>query len=432
MLHADQPEIRARLLEGEFGLEKESLRVDQDGFLAHTEHPFRQDDRHIVRDFCENQTEINTPVFKSVHGAVQSLNGYYEEIQRALKMRTPREYLWPFSNPPYIRDEEDVPIADFTGPMEEKTVYRRYLSDRYGRYKMTFSGIHVNFSFDQDLLERDFVLSGESDFRRWKDSLYLTLARRLVAYGWLLVAATAASPLLDGSFVEKGRYDVDEFNGMGSVRCSEMGYWNFFAPVLDYSSVRAYADSIQHYVDEGWIQAPSELYYPIRLKPAGKNSLDNLRNNGINHIELRMFDLNPLVPVGVDERDVEFAHLLMVWLSSTPDQGLTRKDQVQAIQNFKNAAHFDLTTVKIVLPDGEIQIVAEEANRVIRRMREFYQDFPVHVHDVLDFEAGKFQKMENCYSWQVRQQFSGGYVKKGLDLARKRQDEVPLLQEAAQ
>ena len=424
MLHANHPDIHAHLLEGNFGLEKESLRVDGNGFLAHTPHPFPQDHPHIVRDFCENQTEINTPVCSGIPEAIAALSASEAEIQRTLRAMSPREYLWPFSNPPYIRDEEDIPIAVFTGEQADKTAYRRYLSDRYGRYKMTFSGIHVNFSFGDALLERDFALSGEADFRAWKDRIYLTLARGLVAYGWLLVSVTAASPLLDGSFLEKGRYDTDECIGMSSVRCSEIGYWNFFTPVLDYASARSYADSIQRYVDDGWIQAPSELYYPIRLKPAGANTLDNLRTAGINHIELRMFDLNPLVPEGVDERDVQFAHLLMVWLAASPDQLLTPKDQVQAIQNYKNAAHFDLTTVKITAPDGEVHIVAEAARRVIDRMRAFYRGFPQEVHDVLNFEAGKFEKMENCYSWIVRQRFSGGYAKKGLALAKRRQDEA--------
>lgn len=75
MLHIEDPEVRRLLLKGNFGLEKESLRVDENGFLSHTRHPFPDDD-HIVRDFCENQTEINTPVTHSPAEAVASLNHY--------------------------------------------------------------------------------------------------------------------------------------------------------------------------------------------------------------------------------------------------------------------------------------------------------------------------------------------------------------------
>lgn len=423
MLHIQDADVRRLLLKGNFGLEKESLRVDENGFLAHTKHPFSDDD-HIVRDFCENQTEINTPVTHSPEEAVASLNYYYQKIQRTLRQLEPREYLWPFSNPPYIRNEDDIPVAIFEGGRASKTAYREYLSDRYGRYKMAFSGIHFNYSFDEELLQRDFALSGETDYTEYKNQFYVVLAERAVAYGWLMVAVTAASPLLDGSFVEKHKYDQDHFSGMASVRCGEMGYWNYFAPIFDYTDVRAYADSIQRYVDDGLLRAPTELYYPIRLKPRGKNILSVLRDQGVDHIELRMFDLNPLVSCGVDVRDVAFAQLLLVWLASTPRQPFSIKDQVQAVQNFKNAAHYDLKTVKIVVPNGEVYSVTDAALKVLGMMREFYRDFPEDVQKVLEFETEKFLDGENRYAWQIRKAFSDGYVKKGLELAKKRQEEL--------
>lgn len=166
---------------------------------------------------------------------------------------------------------------------------------------------------------------GEADFRAYKDQLYVDLAQRAAAHGWLLVALTAASPVLDSSFVEKGRIGGAYFEGLASVRCSELGYWNFFAPIFDYDNLRAYADSIQSYVDDGLLRFPTELYYPIRLKPAGKNSLPALRENGVNHIELRMFDLNPFAPHGVDERDVAFAELLLCYLASTPREDFPKR-----------------------------------------------------------------------------------------------------------
>ena len=63
------------------------------------------------------------------------------------------ERLWVLGNPPYIENEKDIPVALFEGENVSKTAYRDYLSDKYGRYKMTFSGIHVNFSFSEELLQ---------------------------------------------------------------------------------------------------------------------------------------------------------------------------------------------------------------------------------------------------------------------------------------
>lgn len=413
MLHIEHPEIKALLLTGNFGLEKEGLRVDGTGHLAHTPHPFPGEE-HIVRDFCENQTEINTPVVHSAEEAVASIHKYTRQIKDTLKKLPEREYLWPASNPPYIRNEEDIPVAQFTGQSAGKTVYRDYLSDRYGRYKMTFSGIHVNYSFSDELLEKDFALSGETDFTEYKNQLYLTLAERTVAYGWLLVSISAASPVMDSSFIEKGVLGEDIFGGMASVRCSELGYWNFFTPVFDYTNIRTYADSIQHYVDEGWLRAPSELYYPVRLKPRGLNNLETLRNEGVNHIELRMFDLNPLTESGVDVRDIRFVQLFLTWLAATPREPFSQRDQVQAIQNFKNAAHYDLKTVKIVVPDGQVYSVAHAALNVLGFMREFYRDYPKEVQEILDFEEAKFTDPETRYAWQVRKKYAGGFVKNVL------------------
>ncbi|MDE6698126.1 MAG: hypothetical protein K2J91_01425, partial [Lachnospiraceae bacterium] len=408
------------ILDGNFGLEKESLRVLKDGTLSHTPHPF-PDDEHIVKDFCENQTEINTSVHTSARKAIEELEFHNRRIYEKLKSLSDREYLWLFSNPPYIENESDIPIAVFEGTNVSKTAYREYLSAKYGRYKMTFSGIHVNYSFSEELLKADFRLQGEKDYQKYKNHFYLELAQRMAVYGWLLVAVTAASPILDSSFVEKGIYDHDVFTGMASVRCGEMGYWNEFAPIFDYNNIISYADSIKKYVNMGLLKAASELYYPIRLKPAGQNSLESLCENGVNHIELRMFDLNPLTNVGVEEKDIIFAQFLMIWLASTPNQPFNKKDQIHAVQNFKNAARYDLKTVNILTPEGETDSVAHAALKVIDRMKEFYSKLQLDVEEILQFEYEKFIDAEKRYAWKIRKQFGNGYVKKALELIKERQ-----------
>lgn len=422
MLHLEDLHIRKHILDCMFGLEKESLRVLEDGTFSHTRQPFEDSD-FIVRDFCENQTEINTKVHGTAEAAVQELQEYYRIIQRAIYDLPVREYMWPFSNPPYIRNENDIPVAAFDGQEQFKTVYRDYLSDKYGRYRMTFSGIHVNFSFSEELLQYSFRLDGGNSFQSYKDALYLKLAGSLAVYGWILTAVTAASPLLDSSFVEKGVCGNDVFMGLASVRCSELGYWNDFAPVFDYQSIESYADSIEKYVFQGLLKASSELYYPVRLKPAGENNLENLRKNGVNHIELRMFDLNPLCEEGLEEKDVLFAQLLMIWLLYRPEEELSVKHQVHAVQNFKNAAHYDLKTVKISLPDGKICSVAQAAINIIDEMKNFFEEIQADVQEILDFQYQKFEDADNRYAWKIRKQFQGGFVRKGMKLAKKRQEE---------
>lgn len=422
MLHIEDLYIRKHIMDGMFGLEKESLRVLSDGTFVHTRHPFEDND-FIVRDFCENQVEINTGVHKTAEAAIQELKEHYGTIQKTVYDLPVREYIWPFSNPPYIRNENDIPVAVFDGQEQFKTIYRDYLSDKYGRYRMTFSGIHVNFSFSEELLRSSFRLHGGDSFQDYKNKLYLKLAGSMAVYGWILTAVTAASPLLDSSFVEKGVCGDDVFMGLASVRCSELGYWNDFAPVLDYQSIEAYADSIEKYVFQGLLKAPSELYYPVRLKPAGENNLESLKKNGVNYIELRMFDLNPLRAEGLEVRDVLFAQLLMIWLLCRPEEELSVRHQVHAVQNFKNAAHYDLKTVKIALPDGKIYSVAQAAMNIIDEMKNFFAEIQVDTQGILDFQYSKFEDADNRYAWKIRKQFQGGFVRKGMELAKERQEE---------
>ena len=433
MLHASNENVRELLFQGNFGLERETLRITPDGYLAQTPNPF-PNNPHIVRDFSENQVEINTGIQPTPAKALAELAHYDKIVQTTLANQEPPELLWPFSNPPYLRDESDIPIAQYFGEEESKTRYREYLSSQYGRYKMTFSGIHFNFSFSDELLRRDFALSdfanrpdAEQAFIDYKDDLYLTLAERCVTYGWVMSAITAASPIMDSSFVEQGKTGGDLFFGLGTVRCSELGYWNYFSPVLDYSSTEAYAASIQQYIDRGYIMCPSELYYPIRVKPRGAYNLDTLRAGNISHIELRMFDLNPTDTIGLKEEDVEFAHLLLVWLASTPRQPFSRADQIQAIQNFKNAAHYDLRTVKINVPNGEDYTANQAALNVLGFMEEFFRSVnaPQEVFDCLAFQRGKFtDAIHERYTHTVRHAYGTHFVESGLRLAQLRQQEA--------
>ena len=91
------------------------------------------------------------------------------------------------------------------------------------------------------------------------------------------------------------------------------------------------------------------------------------------------------------------------------------------MMNFKNAAHYDLKTVKIILPDGEVCAANEAALKVIEKMKAFYRDFTEPVREVLRFEEEKMIDPEKRYAWKVRKAYGGGFVKKGMALARERQ-----------
>ena len=351
-------------ISGNFGIERETLRVDSRGRLAQTPHPFAYDP-HITRDFCENQIELVTKVASSVEGALQHLAELDRHVQAVLAQNGER--LWLYSNPPHFDYEDEIPIADFTGDHSSKRSYREVLERKYGKKLMLYSGIHFNFSFTEDYLQA--LNTEQQDPRSIRDALYLRLYKQLMRHSFLLVLLTAASPFYDASLDKEGKSGIIK-SKYTSLRNSERGYWNRFLPILDHSSLQAFTDSIRRYIDSGALYSASELYLPIRLKPRGVNSLGALAENGVEHIELRMFDLNPSAPLGIDVKDLTFAHLLMVYLLSLPDTDFTPEQQVQAVQAHQHAA--------LLAPEPEL---LERAEHILTEMAQFYagQEEPLAV-----------------------------------------------------
>ncbi len=367
-----------KLLTGEFGLERETLRVTGDGHLAHTPHPF-PNDPNIVKDFCENQTEINTGVHTSAEAVIEELAEHTQRLNKALEER--RERLWLYSNPPRIKNADDIPVALYEGNQSSKHSYRLYLAEKYGKYKMTLSGIHVNYSLSEELLRQSFDVSSSEDFTG--------LAESLTAYGWIINLLLSASPVCDGSYFSPKRIGEPVLTRYASLRCGEEGYWNSFTPHLSYDSVLSYALSIQRYIDSGALAGVGELYYPIRLKPRGANRLNTLVQNGVNHIEIRNVDINPLASQGIDRRDLQFIELLILYLVSEP----RKQPQELAVQNYKNAALFDIDKAMITLPEGDMLCAREAGLLLLDRMTAFYSRgqyaASYSVSDILDYQIDK-------------------------------------------
>lgn len=412
--------VRKYMYQGNFGLEKESLRVNGNGFLSHTRHPF-PNHPNIDRDFCENQVELITDVHDSVDGLWNQISVLHKQVVRTLyNLPSGREFLWPFSNPPYVKGEKDIPIASFDGKLKGKERYREYLASKYGKKKMLFSGIHFNFSFSDELLEAGYRSSGHESFEEYKNNIYLELAKKITRYSWLIVYLTAASPVMDGSFFMEDALGQDVLKNYASPRCSEIGYWNEFIPIINYENLETYMSSIQAYIDDGQLQSAAELYYLVRLKAAGENSLENLHKTGINHIELRMFDLNPLSPIGVFKEDLEFIHLLLIYLMSLDDMEFETFEQAMAIKNVKRAARFDVRDIWIETGWNTAFDVRDAALKILFGMERFFRNF--ENSEWMQIIYGHRQRIaftEQRYAEKIRKEFQKDYVKNGLKLTKQ-------------
>ena len=395
------------------GLEKESLRVTSDGRLAQTPHPF-PDDVHLDVDFSENQMELITGIHDSPNKVYDELVRLHHQALRTLSERqSGPEFLWPFSNPPHVESPDENLPMQFRGENRWKTEYRIHLQERYGTELMLYSGIHFNFSFKDEFFE-ELERQGIS-----KEAAYLNLAAWTTRYAWLIVYLLAASPVSDSSFAKARNLSADTMKQYASPRCSEIGYWNTFDPILDYSNLERYIQSIRRYVDDGTLMYPAELYYPVRLKPAGRYSMETLESDGISHIEIRIIDENPYSSVGIFPEDIQFLHLLMVYLMHQPVKVFLPEEQVQALRDMKAAARFD---DQFPLSSGRaLRDVAKDA---LHRMEGFFRKGAFshiereYIRETMDYQWKKFAPGFRTAE-RVRADFEGDYMTKGLNLAKK-------------
>lgn len=436
------------ILAARMGLEKESLRVDRRGRLAQTSHPFPEDAELDV-DFSGNQLEFVTDVCDSADEVWEALRRLHRKAARVLEKReTGPEYLWPFSNPPYVQAEGENPPMEFYGEKAWKTEYRNHLRDRYGTQLMLYSGIHFNLSFPEKFWEAISAIGDAGEKRRSADAAYLNLAAWTTRYAWLIVYLFAASPVLDESYFCPGKKDGTPCLKYASPRSSEIGYWNDFEPVLDYRSLEGYVDSILKYTEDGTLMSPAELYYPVRLKSAGLYDLERLRREGVSHIEIRIIDENPYSEIGIFREDVRFLHLLMVYLASRAPKPFPEGEQLRALRDMKRAALFDDSTC---LSNG--LTIRENAVQALQDMEAFFEDdgsvigdgsahvdgsangdsptsvgiaVPVtdsasvewaYIREALDFQWRKLEPGGRPAEI-IRDEFRKGYNQKGLELAR--------------
>lgn len=253
----------------------------------------------------------------------------------------------------------------------------------------------------------------------------------MTGYSWLIVYLTAASPVMDGSFFQDEEKGKTILKNIGSPRCSKIGYWNDFVPVLQYDNLDAYVESIESYVKQGQLKEAAELYYPVRLKPKGENTLNHLKTSGVNHIELRMLDLNPLDPVGIRKEDLDFIHLLLLYLLQQEDREFLPFEQMMAIKNEKNAAKYEEQTIWIETGWNSALPVKNAALSVFSSMERFVK--MIEREDLLDiiwFQKQKVFFQKNRYAVQVKSGFGKDYVKQGLIQVQKNAEELAQIVDA--
>lgn len=303
-------ESTSPILQANFGIERESLRVDRQGQLAHTPHPSclgaRSFHPYIQTDFCEFQMELITPVAKSTTEARRLLGAITDVTGRSISQD---EVLWPLSMPPRIKAEE-IQVAQLENEFERH--YRNYLAEKYGTKLQAISGIHYNMELGKDLVEALFQESNQTDMIAFKNALYLKLAQNYLRYRWVITYLFGAAPI-----AEQGFFDQEVPEPVRSFRNSDHGYVNKEEIQVSFDNLEDYVSDIETYIANGDLIAEKEFYSAVRFR--GQKANRSFLDKGITYLEFRNFDLNPFERIGISQTTMDTVHLLILaflWLDS--------------------------------------------------------------------------------------------------------------------
>ena len=371
------------------GLEKESLRAAPDGALALTPHPAALGSPlthpHITTDFSESQPELVTGTHGSVQACLDELRQIHQMVYAEMAALGD-EMLWASSMPCKLPPDEMIPLGYYgtSNVGRAKSVYRMGLGHRYGRRMQTISGIHYNWS-----------LPGAGSEQ------YFGLIRNFRRHAFLLLYLFGASPVVCGTFVQGRQHALQPLGSRAmylphatSLRMGRLGYQSDAQSTLavSYNGLEGYAASLQDALTRPWpayeaigIQAPSgdynqlavtllqienEFYGTIRPKRViepGERPLHALRARGVENLEVRLMDLNPFLPVGIDEQTMRFldVFLLHCLLSDSPPdspaeiEALKRNQHLVAERGREPGLKLACGGMEVALTDWAAQVLGE-------------------------------------------------------------------------
>lgn len=351
------------------GIEKEALRITPDGALANTPHPpalgAALTHPSITTDFSEAQLEFITPTGDNIAETL----GFLALLHRFTASQLNGERLWPASMPCRLQGNDSIPIADYgtSAVGRAKHVYRRGLDTRYGRIMQSISGIHFNFSLPDDFWqEYRQLLGSRTPLQAFRSNRYFALIRNFRRYGWLLLYLFGASPALSRSFMNER---IHQLASLGedtlymphatSLRMSGLGYQSHAQATLNistnnlddyiqdlsralntphppYSRLGVGSGDNARQLNDNILQIENEYYSDIRPKAvpkSGETPLQALAKRGVEYIEVRSLDINPWLPLGIDDTQIRFldTFLLFCLLQDSPD--ISEQERLRIARN---------------------------------------------------------------------------------------------------
>lgn len=407
------------------GLEKESLRVNPEGYISDKPHmselgsalthPF------ITTDYSEALLEFVTPIYNDAREMLKFL----EDLHVFTLKQMGDEVLWANSMPCLLKKEETIPIAQYgssnVGTM--KTVYRRGLKHRYGSAMQVISGIHFNFSLTDNFF-KDFQTSKDNkdEFQTFKSARYMNATRNIHRFSWLIPFLFGSSPAICKSFLNKapkdfGLKEFDDkgtlfFDGATSLRLSNLGYTNSEQDKINicYNEINTYArglreaistsekryegiglhkDNKQIQLNTNILQIENEYYSgvrPKRVTRSGESPTCALLDRGVEYLELRSVDVNAFSPIGIELDQVHFLDVFLVYCILKDHDGLCPERTKRFRENQELVARHGRKE-NLILFDGQKEISAKEWAKIT-----FEELLEVAEH--LDTQTGKTEYVD--------------------------------------
>ena len=362
--------VQAQVLRGiQRGFERECLRVDRTGQLARTPHPPSMGSKlthpWITTDYAEALLEFITP--PSTDPAYPL--AFLKDIHHFSAQQLGGEFLWAGSMPCRIGTDADIAIANYgsSNAARFKQVYREGLGLRYGRAMQTIAGAHYNWSLpDAFWPVLHDTCNSQEDLQDFISRRYFGLIRNFLRFGWLIPYLFGASPALCQTFLQGHPSDLTELapgtlHGAfaTSLRMSDLGYQNHAQDKLaiSFNSLADYTQGLEaairthdpYYAQMGvrdgdsWkqlsdclLQTESEFYAPMRPKRIGlhgERPALALQRYGVQYIEMRLFDLNPFIDIGIAPEQSLFADALLLMCLFHDSPPITSREQGENDEN---------------------------------------------------------------------------------------------------
>jgi len=362
------------------GLEKEGLRVDQNGKISQTPHPAAYGspltNPYITTDYSEALLELITPPCNSSEEAAD----FMAELHQFVCSELDDELIWNASMPCVVSGESSIPLAQYgsSNAAQMKTVYRRGLGHRYGRIMQVISGIHFNYSFSEAFWQHFQQLEDdhhdEKPLQEFISERYFGLLRNLQRIGWIVPYLFGASPAVCSSFLDGKPRNLDQFDEhtlfgpwATSLRMGDIGYQNNkeneigvkacydnideYINTLGYAVKTAYpgyekmgvkVDGVYQQLNANILQIENEYYSTVRPKQiplTGEAPIIALKNRGVAYVELRSIDINPFTPIGIELAQLHFLELVMVYCLLSDSPPMSPWERVEIDKNEMSVAH---------------------------------------------------------------------------------------------